>query len=84
MAMNEERVPDVIRDNADIIGSVHISEPNLGDFSSPWDGHSAVALALKEAGYTGVLSIEMKRQTKGLESIEQAVVAASRLYGTHA
>lgn len=84
MAMNEERIPNVIKDNADIIGSVHVSEPNLGGFSSPWDGHSAVAIALNEAGYTGVLSIEMKRQPVGLKAVEQAVLAVSRLYETHA
>jgi D-psicose/D-tagatose/L-ribulose 3-epimerase len=84
MAMNEERVPDVILDNADIIGSVHISEPNLRGFSTPWDGHSAVALALNQAGYSGVISIEMKKQPEGLKAVDQAVRAVSRLYGYYA
>jgi sugar phosphate isomerase/epimerase len=84
MAMNKELLPNVICENADLIGSVHISEPNLGGFSEPWGGHSTVAEALNKVVYSGALSIEMKRQPDGLKSVEDAVKIVSRIYGVHA
>ncbi|MDX2079422.1 MAG: sugar phosphate isomerase/epimerase [Terrimicrobiaceae bacterium] len=73
LAMNEESVPDMILQNAGIIGSVHISEPQLGDFSTPWSGHNVVAGALREAGYSGSISLEMKRPSDGLSGVRRAL-----------
>lgn len=72
MAMNSEKLPDVILDHADLIGSAHVSEPNLGDFSNPWSGHAAAASALRSMGYNGMLSLEMKRPSDGLVGVRTA------------
>jgi len=72
MAMNSEKLPDVILDHADLIGSVHVSEPDLGDFSNPWPGHLAAASALRSVGYNGILSLEMKRPSDGLAGVRRA------------
>jgi len=72
MAMNSEDLPSVIAENADLIGSAHVSEPNLGDFSAPWSGHKAVASALRSVGYDEFLSLEMKRPPNGLDDVKCA------------
>jgi len=80
MAMNKERLPHVISANIDLLGSVHISEPMLGGFESPWSGHTAVSECIKGHGYSGFLSIEMKRQDSGLEAVENAINFAQQKY----
>ena len=72
-AMNSEPVRETILAHADLIGSMHVSQPNLGDFASPWDGHASVAAALNEAGYSGPISLEMKRPPEGLSGVRQAI-----------
>jgi D-psicose/D-tagatose/L-ribulose 3-epimerase len=44
---------------AELIGHVHASEPELGDFDHPVVNHQAVSDALKEVAYTGAVAIEM-------------------------
>ena len=73
MAMNSEILPDVIYEHIALAGSLHVSEPNLCDFSRPWAGHAAVRDALAAAGYSGPVSLEMKRPANGLEGVRQAV-----------
>lgn len=73
LAMNSENAEEVILRNADILGSVHVSQPHLGDFSSPWTGHTAVAQALRECKYDAVVSLEMKREEPVLDKLAQAV-----------
>jgi sugar phosphate isomerase/epimerase len=80
MAMNKERLPDVISANIDLVGSVHISEPMLGGFESPWSGHTVVSECIKGHGYSGFLSIEMKRQDLGLEAVKTAIDFAQKTY----
>lgn len=80
LAMNNENVPDVVMENGALIGSVHISEPHLGDFSSPWSGHSCVAAALKHLRYRGWVSLEMKRPSNGLEGLRRAADLLVSLY----
>lgn len=80
MAMNKENIPYVIESNSHLIGSVHISEPFLNGFETPWKGHQIVAAYLKKASFQGALSIEMKRQPSGLAAVEQAVHFVSKTY----
>lgn len=80
LAMNAEEIPAAILDNADLIGSMHVSEPNLGDFSAPWAGHSIVASAIRSAGYKGPVSLEMKRPEAGLSGVRQAVSFLLEIY----
>ena len=72
LAMNSELLPGVVRDNIGLAGSLHVSEPNLGDFSCPWSGHEAVRDAIRSAGYCGPVSLEMKRPANGLEGVRKA------------
>lgn len=80
MAMNKELLPDIISANIDLVGSVHISEPLLGGFESPWSGHAAVAECIKGHGYSGFVSIEMKRQVSGLEAVKTAIDFVQKTY----
>jgi sugar phosphate isomerase/epimerase len=80
MAMNKELLPDTISANIDLVGSIHISEPLLGGFESPWSGHAAVAECIKDHGYSGVVSIEMKRQVSGLEAVKTAIDFVQKTY----
>lgn len=66
-------VDAVIREGADVLGSVHVSEPFLGDFSEPWQGHAAVAAALRALRYEGTISLEMKRPVAGLAAVNRAI-----------
>lgn len=57
---NGERL-SVVEENLDIISHVHISEPNLANITkSP--GHLALARILRENGYGGYVSLEMRKQ----------------------
>ena len=73
LAMNSEAVPGVILQNADILGSVHVSQPGLGDFVVPWAGHSSVAAALQKLSYHGPITLEMKRPASGLNGVREAI-----------
>jgi sugar phosphate isomerase/epimerase len=73
LLMNSENVQGVIQDHARWIGSVHVSEPWLSDFSSPSPKHHEIAKALKSSKYSGTISLEMKRPEAGLAQVEAAV-----------
>lgn len=66
---------------ADILVHVHASEPDLGPFSNPRVDHQAVGDALRAVGYTGWCSVEMRRTSMALASIEEAAQLAARCYG---
>jgi sugar phosphate isomerase/epimerase len=80
LAMNHEKLPDVIAENAGLICSAHVSEPGLGDFTTPWPGHPAVAHALRSAGYSGFVSLEMKRPENGLDGVRTAIDFLRAIY----
>jgi len=58
----------------------HVTEPSLQDFSAPTLDHQAIGRALRESGYAGWLSIEMRRSAEPLQSIEQAVTYVLKHY----
>ena len=58
---------------ADITAHFHISEPMLADLSDPQVDHARAGKALRDSGYQGWLSIEMRRSEHPLQSIEQAL-----------
>lgn len=80
MAMNNEDVNFLLARHGDLVGSAHISEPNLDAFASPWPGHRQVAKWLAATPRDFPLSIEMKRQPTGLAAVEQAVRAVRKIY----
>jgi sugar phosphate isomerase/epimerase len=83
LAMNHEPIAETIRAHGSLIGSAHVSEPNLAAVSDQWEGHRAVAAALAETDYTGPLSIEMKRQPDGIQAVLRAVEAVRTAYGAY-
>ena len=81
LAMNSEEIEQIVAEHHDIIGHVHISQPMLGDFESPWAGHTTLAAALRKAGYNGLASVEMKRPTDGLKGVRRALEFSQQCYG---
>ncbi len=81
LAMNHEDLEVAISGNADLIGSAHISEPNLGAFDTAWLGHAQTAALLASVGYAGPLSLEMKRPPNGLAGVAEAVDFVIATYG---
>jgi D-psicose/D-tagatose/L-ribulose 3-epimerase len=59
----------------------HISEPALGGFANPVLDHGRVGAALRQSGYGGFVSIEMRRQTETVHSVREAVGYAVAHYG---
>jgi sugar phosphate isomerase/epimerase len=83
LAINSEDPEISVRDNADIIGHGHASEPDLvplGDGGAP---HARVAQALRAALPGAVVSIEMVATTgePHLASVERALHVARGAYG---
>ena len=71
--INQEDPTELLRDVIDLVAHVHVSEPFLGDFSDPSPLHRSIARALREAGWSGWVSLEMRRPDAGLPAIEHAV-----------
>src|SRR5688572_30275257 len=56
-----------------LVGHFHASEPMLEPFDSARHAHSAAAVVLREKGYSGAISLEMKIPPKGLSEVEEAL-----------
>ena len=67
-------VVSAIHECAGKITHFHVTEPNLGDFSKPELDHAVIGQALKDSGYDGWLSIEMRRSDNPQKSIKEAVL----------
>ncbi len=60
----------------------HVSEPQLAGFGAPIAEHKAAATALRDAGYAGWVTIEMREPPADAPAaIAQAVAAVRSLYG---
>lgn len=64
----------------------HVSAEGLGPIEDKFVDHTAAATGLLEIGYSGFLSIEMKRpaQSPAQAEVERAVSLVRNLYGLHA
>ena len=71
--LNQEDPAELLPDVIDLVAHVHVSEPFLGDFSDPSPLHGRIARALRDAGWSGWVSLEMRRPDEGLPAIEHAV-----------
>jgi D-psicose/D-tagatose/L-ribulose 3-epimerase len=80
LAMNGEAVEQVIKEQADIIGHVHISQAMLAGFEKPWEGHAVLARMLAQINYELLLSIEMKRPVDGLAGVRHAIEFTRECY----
>jgi sugar phosphate isomerase/epimerase len=74
-------VVEAVEECAGGIAHFHVTEPELGDFSSPTLDHAAIGEALRRTGYDGWLSIEMRRSENPTQSIEEAVARVLEWYG---
>ena len=80
LAMNDEDIAEVLAQHGDLIGSAHISQPNLDSFANPWPGHHLLAKHLRAVRGIFPVSIEMKRQPGGLAAVEEAVRNVREIY----
>lgn len=79
--MAGDDIAEATRDSADILAHAHISEPQLGGFDAPQSDHAAFGAALKEIGYGGWASIEMRRADNPVPAIMTALDVARTHYG---
>jgi D-psicose/D-tagatose/L-ribulose 3-epimerase len=80
--IHEKNKPQkIIYDNADLIGHIHISEPNLGSFNTPSKMHNQIASSLKEINYEKVIAIEMLgEKDKEVSNLKVAINFVNNVY----
>ena len=81
MALSGEDFEPVLRQGAKLLKHVHASQPELASFADPHPIHRRVAAVLREIGYEGSVSIEMRAQPEGLAAVKQAIEAVRETYG---
>lgn len=77
-------VARTVREFLPLAGHFHVSEPMLAPFDAVRAAHQEAALALKEAGYAGIVSLEMKAPQDGLTGVRQALQDMLCVYFTTA
>jgi D-psicose/D-tagatose/L-ribulose 3-epimerase len=80
ISLEGDDVVEAVETCAGGIAHFHVTEPELGDFSSPTLDHAAIGEALRRTGYDGWLSIEMRRSDDPLRSVEEAVTRVLEWY----
>lgn len=80
LQLNDEPIEAVVSENIDLLAHVHASEPMLEPLSPKWTGHRRLAAALRNAGYAGVVSLEMKRPPGGIKELEASLSAFVESY----
>lgn len=82
IAVNGESLPDVLREHADLIGHVHLSEPNLATLGANGSLHAAYAPLLNQTLPGELATIEMLAADNAsrLGAIESAVGFAAAHY----
>ncbi len=73
LTLTGESVELLIAENVGLVRHVHISEPMLAPLSVKNPVHGRVLVALRSAGYSGSVSLEMKRPAGGLKAIGESV-----------
>lgn len=69
--------PDVLFQNLDLVSHIHLSEPQLAPIA-PRPEHRALARSLRQAGYAGFVSVEMK--TQPLERVREALAYTAEVF----
>ena len=80
MHLEKDDIASVVLENKDILCHVQVSEPFLGTFNRPVVQHRVFSKYLHHVGYSGLLSIEMRRGDEPLLSIAQAVACVTNEY----
>lgn len=60
MALAGDDAVAEVRSGAPLLRHVHLSEPDLGPVGDPRPAHTELAAALREVGYAGLVSVEMR------------------------
>ena len=81
MALSGDDFEPTLHTAAGLIRHVHASQPNLISFTDPHPVHARIAKILHEIQYGGRISIEMRAQDGGLNSVMQAVGVMRSIYG---
>jgi sugar phosphate isomerase/epimerase len=83
MILAGDDISSSIRDSSGILRHFHISAPFLEDITQVEESkHKQAASALKEIGYDGLVSIEMKPGEGNLDRTERAVNLAQKIYSS--
>jgi sugar phosphate isomerase/epimerase len=81
VALGGDRIEEAIAACRDHLAHFHAAQPDLADFAVPAANHTAAAAALRDVGYPGWVSIEMKEQVGDpLGATETAVRAVQAIY----
>lgn len=80
IAMNGDSPAEAIRTCRDAICHVHISEPQLADFSDSQVDHRSAAQALADIGYEGWVSIEMRCGAHAVRTLDEALSFVKSTY----
>jgi D-psicose/D-tagatose/L-ribulose 3-epimerase len=81
MHLSGEDAAGMIQRYASLAIHFHASEPYLQSFAAPVAEHAASAAALRQVGFKGYVSMEMRAMTDGLSSVSHAIDFISRIYG---
>ena len=76
-----DNLTEAVAETTDILAHVHISEPHLNTFGSPTVDHATFGRTLRNAGYTGWCSVEMRRVANPVSAIRVAAELARSFYG---
>jgi len=80
MHLAGENIPHALESTIDVLEHIHISEPNLGNFSAPQVAHEQVAATLRSLGWNHWISIEMKSGDDAIASVKQAISLVKEIY----
>lgn len=80
VALGGDDPVSAIGECAHLIRHFHVSEPHLAGFESPSLPHAEIGRALREQGYDGWVSIEMRAAENVHSAIERAVTMVRKWY----
>jgi D-psicose/D-tagatose/L-ribulose 3-epimerase len=81
VALGGDVIGEAVRTANEWITHFHAAEPQLGDFTAPTANHAEAAAALREIGYKGWLSIEMREPPDApLDAVATAVRFVGEAY----
>ena len=80
MYLAGEDIPHALSSTIDVLEHVHISEPNLGNFSAPQVAHEQVAATLRSLDWNKWISIEMRASDDAIANVKQAIALVKEIY----
>jgi len=69
MSSEGRPIPEIVKENADLLGHFHANDPNLGGPGFGEVDFAPILAALREIGYPGYVSVEVFDFTPGAETI---------------